>query len=92
MAPNTRSAYNKGEALMDEQPKHLRQILVFVCLPLAVIIMVPVVIFFAIALYLRAAAIGLGMLVRVALKHKSTSVATQGPHLLRVNVGVKKAQ
>jgi hypothetical protein len=78
---------------MDEQPKRYRQILVWLCLPPALIIMVPVVVFFAFALYLRAAAIGVAMLVRVALKHKSASVAaTQGPHLLRVNVGVKKAQ
>jgi hypothetical protein len=78
---------------MDEQPKRFRQILVWLCLPPALIVMVPVVVLFAIALYLRAAAIGFAMLVRVAVGHKSTSVAaTQGPHLLRVNVGVKKAQ
>jgi hypothetical protein len=76
---------------MDEQPKRFRQILVWLCLPPALIIMVPVVVFFAVALYIRAAAIGFAMLVGVALKNKSVAT-TQAPHLLRVNVGVKKGQ
>jgi hypothetical protein len=76
---------------MDEQPKRFRQFLVWLWLPPALIVIVPVVVLFAIALYLRAAAIGFAMLLRVALKHKSVA-ATQGPHLLRVNVGVKKVQ
>ncbi len=73
---------------MDEQPKRFRQILAWLWLPPALLLMVPVVALFAIALYLRAAAIGLAMLVRAALKYRTPSVtATQGPHLFKVSIG-----
>ena len=80
---------------MDENSRHYRNWLALLWLPLALLIMVPVVILLGLSFYVRAAVTSLAMLIRYLLGYK-TSIPSGGPmqppHVFEVPVPAKKKE
>jgi hypothetical protein len=76
---------------MDEQPR--QYLLALVWLPVAILMVVPIVILLGVSVYLRAAAIGLFGLARLLLGRKPAipnAWVTQPPHFLKTTAPVPK--
>jgi len=80
---------------MDGQSPRYRHWLSLVVLPLALVIMVPVVVVLGLSFYVRAAVIGLVTLIRYLLDKEMPAApgdATQPPHLFDVPIATQKNQ
>jgi hypothetical protein len=79
---------------MDERPKNIWRWFALAWLPLALILLVPVVIVLGVSFYVRAAAVGIYGLIRSLLGFKPALpvAATQPPHLFEIPAAEKKLQ